>query len=173
MIMGIDRLLADRAIEPVGAEFTPPTKEEIRCIEEILGAPLPEKYRYFLERYGCSRFPDLATIASLDGRQGFSFDCFYGGGGGGTNLLAILEAYRGRMPASVLPIGGDWLGNQFCLGVTAPDLSKLFFWDHEDEQDPEDYLAEGIPMPEGIWYLNMTLVASSLADFLGRLTVGG
>ena len=62
------------------------------------------------------------------------------------------------------------MGNKFCLAVTGNDRDKVYFWSPEHEApDPEDYLRQGLPIPENRLYLNMFLVADSFTDFINRL----
>ena len=68
------------------------------------------------------------------------------------------------MPESLIPLGDDGRGNQICLGVSGDETGKVFYWDHNNEWDEEDYFADyGEPMPEEVRFQNRTPIELPLA----------
>ena len=168
-------------VEPVrGDKLVPMPEEEIGRLERQLNIRLPEAYRRFLATYGSSAFGrdvvfrparDLPKQLARRGRGLFGF--FYGGEHDDLYSLArTVRVFSGRMPESIIPIGGDGGGNQICLGINGTERGKVYYWDHENEWDEEDYLEDyGEPMPPEVKFQNLHLVAESFEDFLNRLEV--
>ncbi|NTY35912.1 SMI1/KNR4 family protein [Burkholderia diffusa] len=79
----------------------------------------------------------------------------------GLSMLRMVATYKGRIPVGWIPIGEAPGGNQICLMIHPSGSSQsVEFWDHESEVGP------GLP-PSGD---GLTKVASSLQDFVNRLT---
>jgi hypothetical protein len=166
------RSLESKGIRPLLSQgYVVPSTKELAELSALVDAPLPDEYAAFVSEYGCSVFKGLAGVRPAGGRELLPFAMFYGGGKPGHNVLARAEAYRGRMPDEALPIARDAFGNQFCLVASGPRRGHVYFWDHEQEPDPDDYAAEGLPLPNDLFYLNMTLAAESLSDFFARIEV--
>jgi hypothetical protein len=66
----------------------------------------------------------------------------------------------GRMPAFLLPIGDDVFGNQICLAVAGDNVGAVFFWDHEQEPDPEE---------RPVKFNNLYVIAPTFPAFLDSL----
>src|SRR5260370_1154023 len=47
------------------------------------------------------------------------------------------QRYELRIPKDLIWIGEDPFGNAMCLGISGAHRGKVFFWDHENEADPE------------------------------------
>jgi len=76
----------------------------------------------------------------------------------------------GRMPSTIIPIADDGGGNQICIGIKGGEQGKIYYWDHNNEWDEEDYLLDhGRPMPPEVKFQNVHLIASSFVDFISRL----
>ncbi len=58
------------------------------------------------------------------------------------SLVQMVETLRGdeRMPIGFLPIGIDTFGNLACLAVTGEDVGKVYFWDHEEDEEDEMFI---------------------------------
>ena len=182
-----EKIEALGGVVPVGSEFTPLADEELAAVEAECGAPLPLDYREFLQRYGASGFAKLVEfvllqpdpvhpVESLLGvpiprYEIAPFSHFYGARSAGINgLLGTIAAYRGRIPDTLIPIGDDGGGHQICLGIKGMEQGKVYYWDHENEWDEEDYLEDyGVPMPPEVKFQNVYLAAYSFADFFQRL----
>ena len=141
----------------------------------MLGIPLPEDYKAFVTKYGESHFSQIVQVRPIESppdhisSEGlFDFSSFYGSDGDGDGLFTHLQVLKGRMPETMLPIGRDFSGNVFCLGVGAKDRNKVYLWDFEGEPAAEDYTEQGLAVPANLWYQNLTLVANSFTDFIDR-----
>lgn len=163
--------------------YDPMTEAELVAIEAAIGESLPAEYRKFMKEYGAAEFGELVEFHLLKSfplfvpRNGASptyekgpFSHFYGSSGGNQGLAKRIDAYRGRVPDAVIPIGDDGGGNQICIGIKCNDKGKVYYWDHNHEWDEEDYLEEtGEPMPAEVKFQNLYLAADSFEDFIRRL----
>lgn len=99
---------------------------------------LPEDYRQFLlEHNGGQPEPAFFWIQQpVDGSRVLRFYALFEG-----SLLPSLNAYAGPerygIPASLLPIADDGLGNLICIGIEAPIYGAILFLDH-DRFSPND-----------------------------------
>ena len=157
-------------IVPIGKAFVPVAEDELNCIEAALGVALPVNYREFLQKYGVSAFGELVQFQPIEGEPA-PLSHFYGSKSAGSNSLAkCIEKYAGRMPESIIPIADDGGGNQICLGIKGKEHGKVYYWDHHNEWDEEDYLEEhGQPMPPDVKFQNVHLIADSFEGFIQRL----
>jgi hypothetical protein len=145
------------------------SQEELLAIERDLGVSLPDDYRQLLQEYGAAGFGELVQFQPLEGVAG-PLAYFYGAKTGNQSLAKQIKTFKGRMPETMIPIGDDGCGDQICLGIKAKERGKVYYWDHENEWDEEDYLEEeGKPMPPEVKFQNVNLVAESFADFIQRL----
>ncbi len=93
---------------------------------------LPEDYRQFLlENNGGQPEPAFFWIKRpVDGSRVHRFYGLFEG-----KLPPSLYAYAGAdrrgVPAGLLPIGDDGVGNLICIGVAAPRYGGVFFLDHD------------------------------------------
>lgn len=169
--MNLEHIMRTLPIRPIAASYVPLSREQVQLLEQRLNATLPEDYEAFLGIYGHSGFCGLATVESVESGHPFALSILYGGGPPGQSVHDVMVTFRDRMPDSMIPIGCDLFGNQFCLGVTGADRGAVYFWDHELEPDPEDYQEEGLPVPPDVWYENLTRIADTFGQFLGQITV--
>jgi hypothetical protein len=78
------------------------------------------------------------------------------------------------MPDTMIPIADDGGGNQICLGIKGKERGKVYYWDHHNEWDEQDYLEDyGEPMPPEVKFQNVYLIAKSFEDFIQRLEKTG
>ena len=77
-----------------------------------------------------------------------------------SDLEQAYHIFIDRLPSSFVPIATDPGGNQICICTAGEDLGKVFFWDHEREQE------EGVAPT----YDNVLLVSNSFHEFLASLT---
>jgi cell wall assembly regulator SMI1 len=75
----------------------------------------------------------------------------------GGNLIETAMSMSERLPAGVLPIAEDQVGNLICLDGRDGRDGPVLFWDHEYEGDPPDEA-------------NLYEIAPDLPSFLDRLT---
>ena len=156
-------------IVPIGKAFVPVNETELNSIETALGVALPGDYREFVQKYGTSAFGELVQFQPIEGEKG-PLSHFYGSRTGNQSLAKYIEVYRGRMPDTIIPIADDGGGNQICIGIKGKEQGKVYYWDHHNEWDEDDYLDEhDEPMPPEAKFQNVSLIAESFEDFIRRL----
>ena len=173
-------------IVPIDTTFVPMTEEELDSIETALGVALPGDYRELLLTYGTASFGELVQfrlmkdepvhpVKSLLGVPILRYEKgplshFYGSRTGNQSLAKSIEAYKGRMPDTMIPIADDGAGNQICLGIKGKERGKVYYWDHHNEWYEQDYLDDyREPMPPEVKFQNVYLIAESFEDFIRRL----
>lgn len=123
-----------RIVDP--ASRRDPTEDDLRWLEEELGAALPADYRQFVGAYGWTGFPEAlrfplreagpwGTDAELSSFLGFSSEM--------RRDLAYLvsEGYADTLPSGTIPIAADPHENLLLLSVTATSETRIWFWDRE------------------------------------------
>ena len=128
-------------IEP--ATRRDPTEDDLRWLEEEVGAPLPSDYRLFLESYGWTGFAQALHFPLREvgpfGAQG-EISSFFGFSSEIRRDLAYLvsEVFAGTLPEGTVPIASDTRENLLLLSVARADRDRVWFWDREcrglDEQ---------------------------------------
>jgi hypothetical protein len=107
-----------------------------------LGHPLPPSYKAFLaESDGGVPVRDRFSFQQDDRTQDDAVQTFFGVApvpSPGLNLLRTIGILGERVPAGVLPIATDPLGNFICLDARDGHDGPVLFWDHEYEGDPPD-----------------------------------
>ena len=126
-------------------------EKKLLLFERRIGTRLPEEYRQFLiEHNGGKPVPCDFKISEMEGED--SLHHVYGLHAGPI-YLRLEEAYenhKGRIPTSMIPIADDPAGNAICIGIGRKNAGKIFFWDHEEEE-------------------NVTEICSSFGGFLESL----
>lgn len=180
--MDQDLHLKTLGIEPLKSdEFHGMPEHELIVLEQSLGVRFPASYRAFLMAYGASGFKHgisyhpaipLPAYLSPEGIGDISF--FYGPKSDRYETYSLAEMIRAlaeRMPENIIPIGGETGGNEICLGIRGPETGKVYYWDHENEWDEEDYLERGLPVPPDMKFQNVHRIADSFEDFIARLYI--
>lgn len=172
-----DKFQSLGGIVPIGDSLVPVEDDELRSLEKALKVELPHDYREFLMTYGAAMFAeyvDFQPVRNLpmpisDTGKGH-VSSFYGAARDPYQPLEkAIETFRGRMPDTLIPIGDD-SGNKICLGIKGKEQGKVYYWDHHNEWDEQDYLEEhGTPMPPDLKFQNVYLIADSFEDFVRRL----
>ena len=162
---------------------------DIAETEAVCGAKLPQDYAEFLRQYGESSFNEMVGFDPVSEKavyvhsketelpnptfKGSQVAVFFGKNKDvRPSLIGKIKMYANRMPDKVIPIADDGLGNKITISLAEKDYGKVYWWDHENEWDEEDYLDEvGEPMPEEAKYQNMYLIADSFTEFLEKLKV--
>ncbi|MCZ7646129.1 MAG: ankyrin repeat domain-containing protein [Planctomycetota bacterium] len=117
----------------------PIDEHELVAFEKRLGVELPQGYRKFLLKHngGCPK-PSKFDYLDHGKKRASDVKCFIPLVGGEYNLAYYLDWRAGRLPEDYLPIGEDYFGNLVCLGLSGKERGKLYFWDHDQEEDPDD-----------------------------------
>lgn len=155
---------------PVQFKKPKPTlsEPEIDAAENAIGVKFPNEYRHFLLRTNGGRpFPDEFDIPwepshSPLGWARSMVDWFLSiHDGEYSNLVEDNNiSFKGRIPKDTLAIAYDPGGNLILMGVGDNNNGQIHFW-------VKDYEVEEGDTPG---YDNMCLLASSLPEFLDRLT---
>ncbi len=157
--------------------FRPVSVEELSEIENEIGGRIPGLFRDFTLEFGAASFGSVIDITPClpipQHISLFGFSTFYGAKSAGScSLLVQLRIYKWRMPQSIIPIGDNLFGDQYCLGIKAGYEGKVYFWDHENEVLPQGSIAEDFPnMPADYMFRNVYLIAESFQDLLDRMFV--
>lgn len=170
-------------LEPVGGgvQFVPVSEEELQSLERQIGTSFPEPYRQFVGTYGASRFGHSVGFSITSPPSGTAgaprrgvLSGFYGAMNSLNNTLSLawaIKTFRDRMPESVVPIGAEGGGDQLVLGVAADERGRIYYWDHENEWDEEDFIEDGLPVPPNLKFQNLHHIADSFEEFLRNLEV--
>jgi hypothetical protein len=153
--------------------------EALEEFELLIGTKLPDAYRHFLLAYGMCRFYNSMIFGSISKIRNVNrgpFAHFYGLPGSTREewetIVGKYNTYRGRMPDTIIPIAAAGNGDQICIGIDEREVGKIFYWDHENEWDEEDYLEDyGEPMPDEEKFRNVYLVAETFEDFVTAFVV--
>lgn len=172
--------LHDLGLYPIFGNYNPVPDDEIAKLESSRGYTLPFDYMQFIREYGDCGFSPSVVVRPIepppesvtdDGVLGITI--FYGAEGERGGLLSMSKStFTEAMPPTVIPIAASHGSSQFLLGIGGKDQNLVYFWEFEGWPDPEDYLEEGIEVPQNWQYSNMTLVARSFSDFLNRMERG-
>ena len=174
--LGGIRSLARTAPLPFG-------ETEITDIEHQWQFQLPTEYRRFLSQNGAVAFNEYVDFTpirrlpiSVSSTGIGHFGMFFGKGSSDDDVYSLLwniHRYSGRMPPTLIPIGGVGNGSLICLCVVGPEKGKIYYWDHTNEPlDEETYLEDfGEAMSPEAKFQNVHLIADSFEDFLERLSI--
>jgi len=134
-------------------------EEEVVRFQRSIGAILPKEYRDFLAM--CNGGACGGRLRHVD----FDVGVHHIGGLRSEPCLSLdraHEVYKGRIPDELIWIMADSFGNALCLGVRHPYRGKIFFWDHEEEQQ-EDWDGKLSTAT------NVVFLADSLTQFIESL----
>jgi len=153
--MTIDELLAE--IEFMGPRAS---ETQISNFESEIGYALPDDYRRFLAAcnggYLGGRFWHREQHVGIDHIGGFREETYF-------SLRWARECYRDRIPKELLWIMNDPFGNAICLGLVGNTRGKIYFWDHDEEPDPEEW--DGSVENSG----NVSIVTDSFTELVDGL----
>ena len=124
---------------------------------------LPDDYRRFLLR---SNGGSLRGHYCFENGAAFVWVNSVGGLQGAHSLRAARACYQGhsvRIPRALLWIMDDLGGNAVCLGLTGKHRGRVYFWDHDEEPDPDQW--DGEVETAG----NIRLLADSFTEFVAGL----
>lgn len=157
----------DEFVAEVRDKNPPAPQRELEEFEVGLGTTLPDDYRRFLVScnggFAGGRF--WFQGPTPEGKPADAGVHHVGGfrGEGHFSLTWHQKCYEGRIPKPLLWIMGDPFGNAICLGVTSKHRGKVYFWDHENEPDEDEW--NGEVETAG----NVRLLANSFTDFVAGL----
>ena len=149
----------------------PAPQDKLENLEKKLGVKLPEEYRDFLIKcnggYVGGRY--WYTDEAADGKYievgvhhigGFRDESYF-------SLESSLESYQHpeepRIPKELLWIMDDPFGNATCIGLKGEYRGKIYFWDHENEPDPDEWDGK-VETAE-----NIRLVTNTFLEFVAGL----
>lgn len=141
-----------------------PSESDIEALETVIGGRLPEDYRHFLARYGqgalkhegwfrISEPCPWGQSAMVDEFLGFSSDPGAG--------VGALRTFGLSLPAGMVPVAIDPMGNLVLLSVNVAPRGAIWFWDHEGR-------ARLLPSPR-VEPDHTYLVADSFSTFVRHL----
>jgi len=160
--MTIDEFLAiiDHKLPPA-----PPA--QLAALEKKVGLSLPDDYRRFL--IACNGgyvggkvwfkgpTPEGKTAdAGVHHIGGFREEWHF-------SLAANSECYKDRIPKVLLWVMDDPFGNAICVGLSGKHKGCVYFWDHENEPDDEEW--DGEIETAG----NLQLLANTFTEFVSGL----
>src|SRR5262245_50762223 len=149
----------------------PAPEEQIARLEAQLGVALPEDYRRFLVQCNGGFVGGMlwfrgptpegkSADAGVHHIGGFREESHF-------SLEERRDTYQSdqppRIPHELLWVMDDPFGNAICLGISGPYRGRVYFWDHEQEPDSEDW--DGSVETAG----NLQLLAGSFTDFVAGL----
>jgi hypothetical protein len=160
----------DELVRLVDNSQPPAPGDRLARFEAEIGARLPDDYRSFLIACnGGSLGGSLWYKTAPPGRHadvgvhhvgGFREESHF-------SLESARACYQSpeevRIPLDLVWIMDDPFGNAICLGVSGPHRGRVYFWDHEEELDPDEW--DGSVEQAG----NIVRVADSFASFVARL----
>ena len=140
--------------------------EKVNAFEQQINVKLPKNYVEFLLLYNGGRFKQevYSMIEPIYGTSGVSEggiswfytlaeDYHY-------NLFKNYQTFKKRIPKELIPIGSDSCGNQICLAVGGDNYGKVYFWNHDWENDDDEQEPD---------YSNVYLIANNFTEFVNKL----
>jgi hypothetical protein len=158
-------------LKHINKKKPPAPAKELARLEAELGVALPGDYRQFLiECNGGHVGGALWFRGPTPEGQRADAGVHHVGGFRKQSYFSLDWARRCyqdddelRIPRELLWIMDDPFGNAICLGITGPYRGGVYFWDHEEEPDPEEW--DGSVETAG----NLQLLAKSFTDFVAGL----
>ncbi len=141
-----------------GNPFGKLSVKSLHDFEARIGVKLPKDYEEFLlENNGGKPVPDFFWIVPQ--KDGSRMNQFYGLHEEAKifSLNTCTSEKRYGIPASMLPIGDDGLGNSICMGVLPDNKGNIFFLDHDEH-----------PYDNPNSMVGITKLADSFTDFLNK-----
>jgi len=141
-------------------------ERDIDKLERKLNKKLPDEYRKFLLLYNggtpirnlFTRNLELGCLVVND-LHGINAEHKY------NDLYHMIDVYDGRIPSNFIPIGGDPGGNVFCLCISEDFYGKVYFWDHNNEDDSDEKVNKHASLTNNMYFLS-----DDFNSFVNRLT---
>lgn len=121
-------------------------ESKIIAVEEELHIKLPKDYRSFILNYGNFVASEEYAYKAIEPspwapKDGFeTVDFFYGLDDDENGLKYNIKLYNHQINESVIPIASSPGDNQICIGLKGDYYGKIYFWDHESEDEKDLYL---------------------------------
>jgi len=114
---------------------------ELESVGRKCGIELPESYKTFLQLRNGGR-PSRRRFRTSDGQPCSAVKRFLAVYEGEGSLEDYVNTFAGRIPDYCFPIANDAFGNLVLMGFKGNQRGKIFFWDHEEDDDfePEENL---------------------------------
>lgn len=137
-------------------------ESKLESFEKKIGLELPLEYKSFLLKHnGGECDPCVFDFIENGEESDSSISTFYAIGGidDDYDLEENIDIYindEKRLPDGLIPIAEDDGGNLVCISCTGDDKGKIYFWNHEEE-DEDDLTA------------NLYFVSNSFNEFVESL----
>ena len=157
----------DELVGEIESKKAPAPLDQLEALETELGKKLPADYRRFLIAcnggFAGGRF--WFEGPTPEGKKADAGVNHIGGfrRQGHFSLKWARECYEGRIPDTLLWIMDDPFGNAICLGIQGKHRGKVYFWDHENEPDTDEWDGKVETAR------NLKLLANSFSDFVAGL----
>lgn len=160
----------DELIAVVSDKLPPAPEDEVQAFEADLGATFPDDYRKFLIKCNGGHLGGKywfrgptptgeSADAGVHHIGGFREEDLYSLRLSRDNLQRVEQ----HIPRSLIWIMDDPFGNAICLGITGAHRGRIYFWDHENEPDPDEWDGE-VETAD-----NVQLLANSFTEFVAGL----
>ncbi len=134
------------------------SREDLSSLFKKIRKTPPEDYQqYLLHHNGGMPKPKDFQISSTEGESGIHVMYGLADTPEWQSILEAHKTFKARMPASVLPIASDDLGNQIVISCSGKNVGAIWFWDHERTNS---------------WFnrwRNMTQIGNSWSEFVSSL----
>lgn len=164
-------------------EKTSLSQTQIHDLERTFMCELPNEFKLSLLKYGIWTFIDLVAFDSISEKAEYEYPAesgivsntfststiaaFLGGNHNSYNIFNYLNLYKDRIPDFFLPIASDGMGNLILLSLEKKRFGKIYFWNHENEWDEDDFEEDmGYPMPPEVKLQNVWLIGENFIDFM-------
>lgn len=141
-----------------------PDEQALAELESAVGAPLPADYRAWLLAEGGGQLEEEMRYGTddldADDRTHPSVTIFLGlGAPEQIDLAWYRRTYASRMPAELIPVATNDVGDLVVLAVSGEHTGSTWHWAHEEETADE---------PQPYWG-NLTRVTDSFTTFVEGL----
>ncbi|MBK8040284.1 MAG: SMI1/KNR4 family protein [Verrucomicrobiaceae bacterium] len=115
----------------------PISSEDLDKLEQELCCKLPESYRSFMLTTN-GGFPDHQVFEE-PGLESLVVRSLHPLGGPMPFELKNMNIHGNDFPKGLLEIGDSVCGDPLALGITGEHFGKVYWQDHEQAEDPEDW----------------------------------
>lgn len=161
------------------------TSNLICDLESLFDCKLPDDFKFILQKYGICTFNNTIAFNAISGKAEYEHQVesniisnvfktstiavFLGANSRSYNIFDYISIYKNRIPNLCLPIATDGMGNLILLSLEKTKFGKIYFWDHENEWDEDDFEEDmGFSMPPEAKFQNIWLIGNTFNDFIER-----